>query len=144
MVDHNRVNELNHALELLHFGFRTVTERPDALLAQHGLHRVHHRVLYFVGRNPGANIGELLVILGVTKQALNKPLRELIDGGWIDTSSPVGNRRIKQLRLSERGAALEEALSGDQRQRFARVFASVGREAEVSWREVMRRLAERQ
>jgi DNA-binding MarR family transcriptional regulator len=141
MGDQTRTDELNQALELLHFGYRKVIERPDALLEEHGLSRVHHRVLYFLGRNPGVSVGELLTILDVSKQALNKPLRELVQGGWIETSSPPGNRRVKQLRLSERGAALEEALSGDQRRRFARVFTAVGREAEVSWREVMRRLA---
>lgn len=142
LVDHSRAAELNEALVLLHFAFRKVIERPDRLLAEHGLTRVHHRVLYFVGRQPGGSVGELVAVLRVTKQALNAPLRRLIRDGWIAAETPAENRRLKQLRLTARGAALEEELSGDQRERFARVFAGAGAEAEAAWREVMARLAE--
>src|SRR5688500_3600032 len=122
MIDHTREQELNEALELLYFGYRAFIKHPDELLAQHGLTRVHHRVLYFVGRNPGLSVGKLLATLDVSKQALNRPLRELTEGGWVEASPDPRNRRIKRLTLTARGTELEDQLSTDQRTRFARAF----------------------
>ena len=133
--------ELNRALEELHFAFRAVIARPDAILAKHGLSRVHHRLLYFIGRNPGVSITQLLEILRVTKQSLNGPLKQLMQRALVVAVAGDQDRRVKRLRLTPRGQALEDVLSGDQRDRFARVFKQVGRSKEEAWREVMRMLA---
>lgn len=137
-----RERELNEALEALHFAFRAVVARPDAVLAEHGLSRVHHRILYFVGRNPGLSVNELLAILSVSKQSLSAPMRQLTDQGLIEAAPDPADRRIKRLRLAQKGAALEHALSEDQRQRFMRAFRKAGKESEAGWRKVMRLLAE--
>jgi DNA-binding MarR family transcriptional regulator len=142
MIDQTREDALNAALLLMHFGYRALIQGPDRLLARHGLSRVHHRILFCVGRNPGLTVGDLLATLRVTKQAMNAPLRRLIQDGWISAEPPPENRRQKRLHLTERGAELEHALSGDQRDRFARIFAQVGPGAEAHWREVMRLMAE--
>ena len=65
MVDIKRRAELRAAIELLYFGYRAFTDRPDRILERRGLGRVHHRVLYFVARNPGISIQGLLAILGL-------------------------------------------------------------------------------
>ncbi|MBI3432040.1 MAG: MarR family transcriptional regulator [Hydrogenophilales bacterium] len=145
MVDLNirREQELNKALELLHFAFRAVIVKPDALLARHGLSRVHHRILYFVGRHPGLSVNELLGVLGVSKQSLNAPLRQLTRLAFIEAKPDETDRRIKRLTLTKTGARLEDRLSGDQRKRFARVFDKLGPGGEAVWREAMRLLAEK-
>ena len=98
-------SELDQALALFHFAFRAFTTGPDKILGEYGLQRVHHRILYFVGRNPAISVNALLRILGVSKQALNGPLRTLIEGGLIHTEQDSADRRIKRLSLSTRGAA---------------------------------------
>ena len=73
------------AIEQLYFGYRALTEQPDRILERKGLGRVHHRILYFVGRSPSTTVNALLSTLNVSKQALNTPLRQLIemDKNWI-------------------------------------------------------------
>ena len=127
---------------LLFFAFRALTAEPDRILAERGLSRVHHRVLYFVARDPGVRVGALVAALGVSKQALHGPLRELLRAGLVAASVPPGNRRAKELRLTPEGARLERRLTGAQRRRFARAFDAAGIDAERGWREIMRRLAE--
>lgn len=139
----NREDELNAALELLHHAFRAVVAKPDRMLARRGLGRVHHRILYFVGRNPGCSVGRLLEILGVSKQALNAPLRQLLAHSLIVAANAPADRRAKQLRLTEAGRRLERALSGEQRRRYQAVFGAVGPEKEAAWREIMGLLADR-
>ncbi len=133
--------ELNRALEAVFYAFNAIVARPDAVLAEQGLSRVHHRIMYFIGRNPGVNVNDLLGILGVTKQSLHGPLRQLQEKGLVATAADDHDRRMKRLTLSASGQALEASLSGDQRQRFERVFAELGPADEAAWRRVMARLA---
>ncbi len=126
---------------LLFFAFRALTAEPDRILSERGLGRVHHRILYFVGRTPGIRVGGLLATLGVTKQALHRPLQALVQRGLVAATVPPGNRRAKELRLTREGERLERRLGAAQRRRFERAFRDAGARAEVGWREVMRRLA---
>lgn len=144
MVDPKRQKELSQALELFHFSFRAFTKEPDSMLATYGLQRVHHRILYFVGRHPGLSVNELLRILGVSKQALNGPLRMLKEQSLIETAADETDKRIKRLSLSETGTALEFQLSQSQRELMTAVFEQAGPEAEQHWRQIMAAIAETQ
>lgn len=141
-INRKREHELNAALEAIHFGFRALTARPDARLAELGYSRVHHRILFFVGRNPGCSINELLAIMRVSKQYLHRPLQRLIADGYVGAATDTADRRIKRVTLTRKGSQLEAVLSGDQRERFQKVFERAGSNAEVGWRTVMALLAE--
>ena len=141
MVDLNREAELNQALELLHFGFRAIVAKPDQQLNELGLTRLHHRILFFVRKTPLVSVNELCRTLGISKQALNAPLRQLLDLELVEFNFAATDRRVKQLNLTQAGAALEQQLSGYQRQQFESIFTQVGGEAEAHWREVMQLLA---
>lgn len=135
-----REAELNQALELFHFAFRAFTAKPDQLLEARGLQRVHHRILYFIGRNPGIRVSGLLGILSVTKQALHAPLRQLIAMNLIQDSPDATDKRGKCLALTIEGAKLEAALSGAQRKLLTQVFEQAGVDSESAWRAVMGQL----
>ena len=62
--------ELRQGIELLFYAYRDFTSEPDKILAKWGFGRAHHRVIYFVGRNPNITVTELLLILQITKQSL--------------------------------------------------------------------------
>lgn len=141
-IDPIREDELNRASELFLFAYRAFTAEPDRILEGRGLQRVHHRILYFVGRNPGIAVNGLLAILRVSKQALNAPLRQLQEMGLVDAQASRADGRVKELRLAAEGARLEASLSGGQRRRLDAIFRDVGPDAEAAWREVMARLAE--
>ncbi len=142
MVDLNG-EALDQAQELLFFAFRNLTAEPDRVLAERGLSRVHHRILYFVRRNHGLGPGELLAILQVSKQALSRPLRELAAQGLLLGEAVPENRRRKRLTLTPAGLRLERRLSELQRRRFAEAF-SASPTAARSWAEVMRLLGTRE
>ena len=112
------------------------------MLEQRGLGRVHHRILYFVGRHPKISVNALLGILGVSKQALNAPLRQLIEQTLISVDLAEHDRRVKQLTLTETGLSLEEELTGIQTRHLAAAFAVAGEEAAQGWLKVMAAIPE--
>jgi DNA-binding MarR family transcriptional regulator len=104
---------------------------------------VHHRILFFVARYPGLSVKELLQALGVSKQALNMPLRQLIEMGLIVTGTANHDKRIKSLNLSDEGAKLEETLYREQARLLERAFAQAGETAVSGWKAVNAALGER-
>jgi DNA-binding MarR family transcriptional regulator len=140
MVEQAQDPRLQQAIEQFFFAYRAFTAVPDRILLEQGLGRVHHRILYFVGRNPALNINELLQILGVSKQALNAPLRKLTELGLIEVETARHDRRVKQLRLSRTGARLEAQLTQSQMQHLARAFTQSGEKAVDGWVRIMQAL----
>ncbi|WP_145513279.1 MarR family winged helix-turn-helix transcriptional regulator [Yersinia massiliensis] len=128
---------LHQAIEQFYFGYRKFTELPDKLLAQRGLGRVHHRILYFVGHNPDISINALLSILKISKQALNGPLKQLVTMGLVNVTAAEHDQRVRQLALSASGKTLEAQLTDTQMQLLRQVFQQQGKETEAAWLQVM-------
>ena len=144
MLDQNspsHPNQPDEAIELFFYAFRNFTARADEILAEYGLQRVHHRILFFIGRYPQLTIQQLLSILAVSKQALHAPLRQLTEQGYILSTAAEHDRRSKQLTLSPQGQTLLARLSAEQRNLLESVFDSVGTEGEMMWKDIMRRVA---
>jgi DNA-binding MarR family transcriptional regulator len=137
-----REQELNLALESMHFGFRAMTYKPDQRLAELGLARIHHRLLYFLARHPGCSVNELLQIMRISKQYLHQPLKKMIADGYVSQRPDTEDRRIKRIQLAAKGKKLEYELTEAQRQRFAEIFKQTGPTAEKHWRQVMDLLSE--
>lgn len=133
---------LRLAIEQFYFGYRAFTALPDRILDQRGLGRVHHRILYFVGRNPQISVNTLLGLLSVSKQALNAPLRQLIEMKLVAMDTAEHDRRVRQLKLTVNGVKLESQLTETQMRQLRTAFEQSGANAEAGWHQVMRHLSE--
>jgi DNA-binding MarR family transcriptional regulator len=143
MVDGNGADELRSAIEVFYFAYRAFTTQPDRILERRGLGRLHHRILYFVARRPAIRINELLGILQVSKQALNQPLRQLVEMKLIAVEVPAEDRRVRKLSLSNEGRRLETQLTATQTRHLAAAFADAGGGAAAGWFSVMQQIARR-
>ena len=128
---------IRQGIELLFFAYRDFTAEPDAILAQYGFGRAHHRVVHFVGRHPQMTVGELLGILRITKQSLNRVLGQLVRQGFIVQHRGAQDRRQRLLELTTSGRELEHRLSELQRARVAAAFSKAGAPAVEGFRAVL-------
>jgi DNA-binding MarR family transcriptional regulator len=132
-----RDDDLRQGIELLFFAYRDFTAKADETLLQYGFGRAHHRVIYFVGRNPGMTVSDLLDILKITKQSLSRVLGQLVRQGFIIQRHGITDRRQRLLHLTDRGTDLERKLTEDQRALVARAYRSAGAEAVEGFRKVL-------
>ncbi len=127
-------------IELFFFAYRDFVGDADRLLVSYRFGRAHHRVLYFVDRRPGLTIAELLDLLKITKQSLNRVLKELLDQAYVEARPGVIDRRQRLLFPTPKGARLALELAGVQSERFARVLRELpsgAREAAVAFLSAM-------
>ncbi len=132
-----READLREAIELLFYAYRDFTGEPDAILARYDFGRAHHRVIYFVGRNPGITVGALLSILKITKQSLSRVLGQLIDEGFIEQRKDHADRRRRPLFLTANGSELEHLLTECQCRRIAGAYRAAGGAAVAGFRAVL-------
>ena len=140
--DHAPCGDLHDAIEQFYFAYRGFTDRPDRILERRGLGRVHHRILYFIGRRPDVSVRGLLDLLAVSKQALNAPLRQLMEMGLVGAEASPDDRRVKRLSLTEAGRKLEAELTEAQTRHLHAAFERVGAQATAGWKAVMGELIE--
>ena len=129
--------QLRRGIELLFFAYRDFTGDPDTVLSARGLGRAHHRAIHFIKRRPGITVAGLLEILQVTKQSLNRVLRQLIEEGLVTSTIGEHDRRERNLHLSPAGQALEQELSQLQRARVRRAYQAAGPDAVAGFRTVL-------
>jgi DNA-binding MarR family transcriptional regulator len=135
------IHPADDALELMYFGSRGMTRRADEYLATLGLSRVHHRILYTVARGRGMTVTDLLAVLSLSKQALHRPMKQLVEQDYVVISRDPARHRFKNLNLTARGRKVEEKASGFERQVMMRAFEKVGEAGRTAWKAVMAEVA---
>ena len=109
-------------IELLFFAYRDFVGDPDRILGELGFGRAHHRVVHFVSRRPGLPVADLLDLLQITKQSLNRVLKELVDKGFVEGRVGTQDRRQRLLYATEAGRDLAARLSRVQTRRLRRAL----------------------
>ncbi|MBM9402973.1 MarR family transcriptional regulator [Gluconacetobacter azotocaptans] len=135
-----REEEMRQAQELMILAWRDFDSVATPLLEALGLGHAHHRILQMVGRHPGIAVGELLDLLGITKQSLGRALGELQARGYVRQEVGRRDRRQRLLHLTPSGAGVERQLFDVQREKLMGVYRDVGAAAIEGFRRVMQGL----
>ena len=133
-------DQLRMGIEAMFFAYRGFTADPDRILEEHKYGRAHHRAIHFINRQPGTTVSNLIMILGVTKQSLNRVLRKLVENGLVEVAVGEEDRRTRRLHLTEEGKELERRLSEAQRKRMRAAYRAAGPEAVVGFRTVLEQI----
>jgi DNA-binding MarR family transcriptional regulator len=133
-----REEEIRAAQDMLFFAYRDFTNAADVILEELELGRAHHRALHFIGRNAGMSVGDLLVLLRITKQSLARVLNALIDQGYVAQAQGRSDRRQRLLTLTQAGQDLERRLFERQRERLVAAYREAGGASVEGFRRVMR------
>ena len=137
-------DQLRKGIEAMFFAYRGFTADPDKILENYAYGRAHRRAIHFIGRSPGTTVNNLLDILAVTKQSLNRVLRTLVDDGLVESRIGRQDKRERNLYLTEKGRALEQDLSEAQRKRMRAAYSAAGLEAVTGFRRVLEEIMDPQ
>ena len=129
--------QLRLGIEAMFFAYKGFTIDPDNILKNYSYGRAHHRAIHFINSYPGTTVNNLLQILGVTKQSLNRILRSLIKDGLVESNIGEIDKRQRNLILTTKGKDLENELSISQRDRMRLAYKMAGPDAVAGFRLVL-------
>tara|TARA_Y100001970_G_C14045230_1_gene755950 strand:- start:604 stop:1041 length:438 start_codon:yes stop_codon:yes gene_type:complete len=110
--------QLKEFVEKIFTTYRETFSDAKNILDKYSLGIAHHKVLHLISLYEGITISELLKKLKVTKQSLNRVLKDLIELDTISFKKDKKDSRIKHLYLSEKGSKLFEEIFSIQKRRI--------------------------
>jgi len=111
-------NQLKDLIEKLFVGYRESFSDAKKTLDKYSIGIAHHKVIHLLSTYEGITISELLKKLKVTKQSLNRVLKDLIKLDVVIFKKDQKDTRIKHVFLSEKGTKLFEEIFQAQKKRI--------------------------
>ena len=102
--------QIKEFIQLLYYAYRETFSDPKEVLSKKFFGPAHLRALNLIERNPGINLGELIFKLKITKQSLNRVLRDLINSKMIKQIQDENDTRKKNLYLDKEGKTFFETV----------------------------------
>ena len=109
---------LKEFIEKLFIGYRESFNDPKKILNKYSLGIAHHKVIHLVSLHEGITISQLLRKLKVTKQSLNRVLKDLISLDVIQFKKDEKDTRLKHVSLTKKGKQIFNEIFSSQKHRI--------------------------
>jgi DNA-binding MarR family transcriptional regulator len=111
-------DQLKELIEKLFMGYRESFGDAKKTLDKHSIGIAHHKVIHLLSIYTGITISELLKKLKITKQSLNRVLKDLIKMDAISFKKDEKDSRLKHIYLNEKGKLLFNEIFSIQKKRI--------------------------
>tara|TARA_B100001996_G_scaffold309343_1_gene250974 strand:- start:387 stop:830 length:444 start_codon:yes stop_codon:yes gene_type:complete len=133
-------DQIKDFIQLISYAYRETFSDPKEILSKKFFGPAHLRVLNLIERNPGMSLGELIFKLKVTKQSLNRVLRELIKSKMIKQIKDDSDTRRKNLFLDKEGKIFFEKIYESQKKRIFNALKSSEPDSVIKFKEVLNKI----
>ena len=110
--------QLKQLIEKLFISYRESFTDAKKTLNKYSIGVAHHKVLHLISMYKGITISELLKKLKVTKQSLNRVLKDLIRLETIFFEKDQQDTRVKHIFLNEKGEKIFDEIFSSQKKRI--------------------------
>ena len=110
--------QIKDFIQLLFYAYRETFADPKEILTKNSFGLAHLRALNLIERNPGTSLGELMYQLKITKQSLNRVLKDLINLEAIIFKKDQQDTRVKHIFLSIKGREIFKEIFLAQKKRI--------------------------
>ena len=132
--------QIKDCIQLLLYAYRETFSDPLEILKKNSLGAAHYRTLHLVERNEGININELLLKLKITKQSLNRVLKELKRLKLIKQVRDKNDTRRKLLYLDQNGKKFYQQVFESQKKRIFNALKHSDSDSVIKFKEVLKKI----
>ena len=132
--------QIKDFIQLLFYAYRETFSDPKEVLSKKFFGPAHLRSLNLIERHPGISLGELMFKLKITKQSLNRVLRDLIKSKMIKQVKDQSDTRRRNLFLDKEGKIFFEAVYSSQRKRIFNALKNSSSYSVIKFKEVLKKI----
>jgi len=132
--------QIKEFIQLLYYAYRETFSDPKELLSKKFFGPAHLRALNLIERYPGINLGELIFKLKITKQSLNRVLRDLIKSKMIKQIQDDNDTRKKNIFLDKEGKIFFEIVYNTQKKRIFNALKSSSSDSVIKFKNVLKKI----
>ena len=133
-------DQLKDLIEKLFISYRETFSDSKKILEKYSIGLAHHKVIHLLSMYEGISISELLKKLKITKQSLNRVLKDLIKLELIDFKRAQQDTRVKHVFLNERGKKLFNEIFERQKKRIYNALLSSSSEEVINFDNVLKKI----
>ena len=133
-------HQLKEIVEKIFFGYRETFSDAKEILNKYNIGIAHHKAIHLLSLYKGITISELLKKLNVTKQSLNRVLKDLIKLEAVYFKKNESDTRLKHIFLSEKGYKISEEIFNIQKKRIYKAFLKSDSKEVIYFNNVLKRI----
>ena len=132
--------QLKDLIEKLFIGYREIFSDSKKILNKYSIGLAHHKVIHLLSMYKGISISELLRRLKVTKQSLNRVIKDLIKLEIITFKKDEQDTRIKHVFLNEKGKKIFNEIFEIQKKRIHSALLKSSSEEVINFDNVLKKI----
>ena len=132
--------QLKDLIEKLFVSYRETFSDAKKVLDRYSIGLAHHKVIHLLSMYKGISISELLKRLKVTKQSLNRVLKDLIKLEIIIFKKDDQDTRVKHVFLNEKGQKIFDEIFDLQKKRIFNALLNSSSEEVINFDNVLKKI----
>jgi len=133
-------DQIKDFIEHIFYAYRETYSDPKRILKKYSFGTAHHRAIHLIERHAGLTVSDLLNKLKITKQSLNRVLRDLIKSKTIILKKGEVDSRQRQIFLNERGKKLFDEIFSEQKKRIYNALKNSDSDSVLKFKNVLKKI----
>jgi DNA-binding MarR family transcriptional regulator len=133
-------DQIKDFIEQIFYVYRETYSDPKKILKKYSFGTAHQRTIYIIERNAGITVSGLLKKLKVTKQSLNRVLRDLIKNKTIILKKGEVDSRQRHIFLDERGKKIFDEIFYEQKKKIYNAFKNSDSDSVIKFKTVLKKI----
>ena len=133
-------DQLKEFIEKISMSYREIFSDAKKVLDKYSIGVAHHKVINLISLYDGITISELLKKLKITKQSLNRVLKDLIRIDIIDFKKNKKDTRLKHVYLNDKGKKLFNEVFDVQKKRIYNALLTSSSREVINFNNVLNKI----
>ena len=133
-------DQIKDFIEQIFYAYRETYSDPKKILRRHSFGTAHHKAIHLIEKHEGITVSGLLLKLKITKQSLNRVLRDLIKNKTIIMKKGEVDSRQKHIYLNERGKKLFEEIFLEQKKRIYNALKKSDSDSVIKFKNILNKI----
>ena len=133
-------HQIKDFIEQIFYAYRETYSDPKKILKKHSFGKAHHRAIHIIERHEGINVSGLLNRLKITKQSLNRILRDLTKNKTIMIKKGEIDSRERHIFLNEKGKRLFDEIFFEQKKRIYNALKNSDSDSVIKFKNVLKKI----
>ena len=129
-------DQIKDFIEQIFYVYRETYSDPKKILKKNSFGTAHYRAILLIERHKGLTVSDLLNKLKITKQSLNRVLRDLINNKTIFLRKGKVDSRQRKIFLNEKGEKLFEEIFLEQKKRIYNALKNSDSDSVIKFKNV--------
>ena len=133
-------DQIKDFIEQIFYAYKETYSDPKKILKKYSFGTAHHRAIQLIERHEGLTVSDLLNKLKITKQSLNRVLRDLIKNKAILLKKGEVDARQRLIFLNEKGKKFFEEIFLEQKKRIYNALKGSDSDSVIKFKNVLKKI----